>query len=81
MAISYRATNITAIAREMGMTKQNLHQRIRRNSLRKDELCEIGKILGAKYVSYFSFPGGIRIGDAVKSGVNRNDTGSAKKNI
>ena len=63
LAIAYRATNIAAIARKMGMTRQNLHQKINRNTLTKEELCKIGKILGGKYVSYFSFPGGVIIGD------------------
>ena len=66
LAIAYRATNVSAIARAMGMTRQNLHQKISRNTLTKEELCKIGKILGGKYVSYFSFPGGIKIGDEIK---------------
>lgn len=66
LAISYRATNVSAIAREMGTSRQNLHQKIKRNTLSKDELCKIGKILGAKYVSYYSFPGGVIIGDAAR---------------
>ena len=66
LAVSYRATNLSAIAREMGMTRQNLHQKIRRNSLKKEELCEIGKILGGKYESYFSFPDGVEISDRKK---------------
>ena len=62
-AVAYRGTNISAIAREMGMTPQNLHRRISRNTLKKEELCKIAKILGGKYVSYFSFPGGVIVGD------------------
>jgi len=66
LAIAYRGTNISAVARAMGTTRQNLHQKISRNCLTKEELSEIGKILGGEYVSYFSFPGGIVIGDAMK---------------
>ena len=71
LAIAYRATNISAIARAMGMSPQNLHRKISRNTLRKEELCKIGKVLGGKYVSYFSFPDGVKIGDEIK---NRNST-------
>ena len=66
-AIAYKATNISAIARAMGMSPQNLHRKISRNTLKKEELCEIGKILGGKYVTYFSFPDGVKIGDAMKN--------------
>ena len=66
LAIAYRETNISAIARAMGTTRQNLYCKIVRNTLRKEELCKIGEILGGKYVSYFVFPGGIKIGDPRK---------------
>jgi len=65
LAVAYRATNISAIIRAMGMTPQNLHRKINRNTLKKEELCKIGKILGGKYISCFSFPGGVIIGDKV----------------
>ena len=63
LAIAYRSTNVSAIAREMGINRQNLHQKIKSNNLKKEELCKIAKILGGKYVSYFSFPGDVIIGD------------------
>jgi lambda repressor-like predicted transcriptional regulator len=62
LAIAYKGTNLSAVAREMGMTRQNLHQRIERNSLKQEELRKIGKILGGEYVSYFAFPGDVIIG-------------------
>jgi len=52
----------------MKMTPQNLHRKITRNTLKKEELYKIGKILGGKYISCFSFPGGVIIGDKVMSG-------------
>ena len=64
-AVAYRATNISAIARAMGMTPQNLHRKISRNTLKKEELCKIAKILGGSYVSYFTFPGGVVVGDQI----------------
>ena len=63
LAIAYRATNVSALAREMGVQRQNLHRKIKSNTLTKEELCKIGKILGGRYVSYFSFPGNVIIGD------------------
>ena len=62
LAIAYRATNMSVIARAMGMSRQNLYKKMARNTLRKEELSEIAKILGGEYVSYFSFPGGVKIG-------------------
>ena len=75
-AVAYKATNISAIARAMGMTPQNLHRKISRNTLKKEELCKIAEILGGEYVSYFSFPGGVIIGDTLnyregKAGIGR----------
>ena len=62
LAIAYRATNLSAIARAMGITRQTLHRKLIRNTLKKEDLIKIAKILGAEYVSYFSFPGGVKIG-------------------
>jgi len=58
LAISYKGASLSAVARKMGMTQQNLHRKITHNTLRKEDLCKIGKILGGDYVSYFSFPDG-----------------------
>ena len=71
LAIAFKATNIAAIARAMGMARQNLHCKIVRNTLKKEELCKIAKILGGEYVSYFSFPDGVVIGDSMKKRKNR----------
>ena len=46
--------------------------KIARNTLKKEELCKIGKIPDGKYVSYFAFPGGVIVGKA-------KDRGDAKK--
>ena len=64
LAVAYRETNLAVIARKLKMTRQNLYSKIARNTLKKEELCKIGKILGGKYVSYFAFPGGVKIGKA-----------------
>ena len=66
LATAYRETNISAIARAMGISPQNLHRKINGNNLKKEDLCSIAKALGGKYVSCFCFPGGVIIGDRVK---------------
>ena len=71
LAIAFKATNVSVIARAMGMARQNLHSKIIRNTLKKEELCKIAKILGGKYVSYFSFPDGVVISDTIKKRKNR----------
>ena len=58
LAISYKGASLSAVARKMGMTQQNLHRKITHNTLRKEDLSKIAKILGGEYVSYFSFPVG-----------------------
>jgi len=62
LAITYRNTNVSAVARALGMTQQNLNRKLTRNTLKKEELGKIAKILGGEYVSYFSFPGDVVIG-------------------
>jgi len=78
LAVAYRATNISALARAMRMTPQNLHRKINRNTLKKEDLCKIGKVLGGEYVSYFSFPDGIVIGDKVQGRRSNARTGSKR---
>ena len=64
LAVAYRSTNISAIARALGISRQSLHRKINQNTLKKEELGKIAKVLGGKYISYFSFPGGVVIGSA-----------------
>ena len=66
LAVAYRATNISALARAIGIPRQNLHRKINNNTLTKEELCQIAKALGGKYVSCFSFPDGVVIGDTAR---------------
>ena len=68
LALAYRGTNVSALARAIGMRRQTLHRKISGNTLKKEELCKIGKALGAKYLSCFMFPGGVVFGDTIKSG-------------
>jgi len=65
LAVAYRGTNISALARAIGMKPQVLHKKISRNTLKKEDLCRIGKALGGRYMSCFYFPGGIMFGDKI----------------
>ena len=63
LAIAFRETNVSAVARAMGMTQQNLYRKLTRNTLKKEEICKIAKILDGEYVSYFLFADDVIIGD------------------
>ena len=76
-AISYKAITLAKVAQKMGMTRQNLRQRLIRNSLKKEDLIKIAEILGGKYVSFFVFPEGVLIGDRVKRKKKTSPSGGA----
>jgi len=67
LAVAYCGTNVSAVARAIGMKRQTLHRKINTNNLTKEDLCKIGKALGGKYVSCFYFPGGIMFGDKIEN--------------
>ena len=67
MAVAYKATNVTAIAKTLGMSQQNLHRKIASNTLKREDICKIAKTLGGEYIHYFSFPGGVTIGDKAEN--------------
>ena len=66
LLIAYRATNLTDLARKMGRSRQSLYNKIKRNTLKKEEMIKIANIMGARYISCFMFPDGIVIGDNIK---------------
>ena len=67
MLVNFRNTNISDLAKKLGMSRQNLHTRMKRGTLTKDELSKIAKVLGCRYVSCFVLPGGIIIGDKINT--------------
>ena len=76
LALAYKGTNVSAVARKMKLHQQSLHRKINAGNLSKEELNRIAKILGGKYLSFFSFPGGIVIRDklrtnTIKAGVKK----------
>ena len=66
-AAVFRNTNLADIARTIGMSPQNLYKKMKRRTLKPEELGRIGKSLGAEYAFYFSFPNGTKIGKVEKS--------------
>lgn len=58
VALAFCKESQSSVARKMGVTSQNLNKRIRRNSLKQEDLEQIAEAMGAKYRSYFEFPDG-----------------------
>lgn len=50
------------LARKIGQTPQNLNKKLKRNTLRTDELILIAKALDVNFEQSFSFPLGKKIG-------------------
>ena len=61
MALSYKGISQAELARRLGTTPSNLNQKIKRNTLTKEELEQIAKILGGKWRAEFVFPDGTKI--------------------
>ena len=53
--------SLAQLAEEMGQSRQNLYQKLKRNSISTEEFGKISKILGASYEQSFVFPNGERI--------------------
>ena len=60
-ACDISGTNITELAQKLGTSQQNLSKRLKVGKFTQEELEEIGKALGAKYISVFEFPNGEKI--------------------
>lgn len=58
MALSYKGISQSALARQLETTPQNLNQKIKRNTLTKEELEQIAIILGGTWRAEFEFPDG-----------------------
>ena len=53
--------SLTELAEKLGMSQQNFSKRLKVGKFTQDELENIAKALGAKYISAFEFPNGTRI--------------------
>jgi len=58
MALSYSGISQSELARQMGTTPQNLNQKIKRNSLTKEEMEQIATVLGGTWRAEFVFKDG-----------------------
>lgn len=61
MALSYRGMSQAELARRIGTTPSNLNQKVKRNTLTKEELEKIAEALGGAWRAEFVFDDGIVI--------------------
>jgi transcriptional regulator with XRE-family HTH domain len=58
MALSYSGVSQAELARRMGTTPSNLNQKVKRNTLTKEEMEQIASALGGSWRSEFVFNDG-----------------------
>lgn len=58
MALSYAGISQSELARRIGTTPQNLNQKVKRNTITKEEMEEIASALGGKWRAEFVFEDG-----------------------
>ena len=58
MALSYSGVSQAELARRINTTPSNLNQKLKRNTLTKEELEQIAAALGGKWISEFVFDDG-----------------------
>ena len=61
MAATYKGISQAELARQIGMTPANFNLKIKRETLKLDDLEKIAKALGASYNFGFAFPDGTNI--------------------
>lgn len=61
VALSYAEISQAELARRIGTTPSNLNQKIKRNTLSKEELDQIANALGAEFICKFRFNDGTEI--------------------
>ncbi len=58
MALSYKGISQAELARRIGTTPSNLNQKVKRNTLTKEELEQIAEVLGGTWRAEFVFDDG-----------------------
>lgn len=61
MALTYRGTSQAELARQLGTTPSNLNQKVKRNTLTREDLERIAAELGAEFICCFRFEDGTEI--------------------
>ncbi len=60
-AAEYMGFSQAKLARAIGMTPSNFNQKLKRGTFTEEELADMAKALGAKYIYKFQFPDGTEI--------------------
>ncbi len=58
MALSYTGISQSELARRLGTTPQNFNQKLKRNSLTKEEMEQVAQVLGGSWRAEFVFGDG-----------------------
>ena len=61
MAVTFTGISQAELARKIGMTPQNLNLKIKRETLKLEDIRKIAEALGAEYSFGFTFPDGTKI--------------------
>lgn len=61
MALAYKGMSESELAKALGKTPQAFNQRMKTDKFSSEDLSKIAKVMGATYISEFSFPDGTRI--------------------
>lgn len=61
MALSYKGMSQAELARMLGTSPSNLNQKVKRNTLTREDLERIAETLGAEFICSFKFPDGTEI--------------------
>lgn len=60
-ALAIAGISQSELARRLGETPQNFNTKIKRNTLKPDDMAKIAEAIGAEWVAVFEFPDGTRI--------------------
>ena len=61
MALSYKGVSQAELARTLGTSPSNLNQKVKRNTLTREDLEHIASALEAEFICSFKFPDGTEI--------------------
>lgn len=61
-ALAYAGKTQRGLCEDIKETPMNLNKKIKRETLKTDDLEKIAKAIGAEYKEYFEFPDGTKIG-------------------
>lgn len=61
MALAYKGISESELAKALGKTPQAFNQRMKTDKFSTEDLAKIAEVLGAAYISEFSFPDGTKI--------------------